>query len=71
MESLVFIYTFRGTVPKKMKKFFTWLMYVAAFFSGIIILLFIYLSVDPFRKQKQRKLYYKRIEEIKTRRNLY
>ncbi len=54
-----------------MKRFFTWLMYVAVFFSAIIILLFIYLSVDPFRKQKQRKLYYKRIEEIKTRRNLY
>ncbi len=53
-----------------MKKSLTWLMYIAASFSVIIILLFIYFAFDPFRKQKQRKLYYKRIEEIKTRRNL-
>lgn len=32
---------------------------------------FIYFMVDPFRKQKQRKLYYQKIEEIKRIRKAY
>ena len=43
----------------------TRLMYIAAFFFALVILLFIYFAVAPFRKQRQRKLYYQRIEEIK------
>jgi len=39
-----------------MKVIFTWLMYIAALLSALLILLFIYFTVDPFRKQRQRKL---------------
>lgn len=53
-----------------MKVIFTWLMYIAALLSALVILLFIYFTVDPFRKQRQRKLYYQRIEEIKQARKL-
>jgi uncharacterized membrane protein len=48
-----------------MKIVLTRLIYIAAFFSALVILLFIYFTVDPFRKQRQRKLYYQRVEEIK------
>ncbi len=54
-----------------MKVIFTWLMYIAALLSALLILLFIYFTVDPFRKQRQRKLYYQRIEEIKQARKLH
>lgn len=48
-----------------MKVIFTKLMYIAALFSALVILLCIYFMVDPFRKLRQRKVYYQRIEEIK------
>lgn len=54
-----------------MKVIFTWLMYIAALLSALLILLFIYFTVDPFRKQRQRKLYYQRLEEIKQARKLH
>ncbi|GEM_PF-1669037 len=60
-----------GENSKIMKIFFTWLMYIAALFSALVILLFIYFMVDPFRKQRQRKLYYQRSEEIKRIRKSY
>jgi hypothetical protein len=53
-----------------MKVVFTWLMYIAALLSALLILLFIYFTVDPFRKQRQRKLYDQRVEEIKQARKL-
>jgi len=53
-----------------MEVIFTWLMYIAALLSALFILLFIYFTVDPFRKQRQRKLYDQRVEEIKQARKL-
>lgn len=53
-----------------MKVIFTKLMYIAALFSALVILLCIYFMVDPFRKLRQRKVYYQRIEEIKQAKKL-
>jgi hypothetical protein len=53
-----------------MKVIFTKLMYIAALFSALVILLCIYFMVDPFRKLRQRKVYYQRIEEIKEAKKL-
>lgn len=53
-----------------MKAIFTKLMYIAALFSALVILLCIYFMVDPFRKLRQRKVYYQRIEEIKQAKKL-
>jgi len=53
-----------------MEVIFTWLMYIAALLSALFILLFIYFTVDPFHKQRQRKLYDQRVEEIKQARKL-